>query len=54
MNNYKTGRKILLGQDDNALVLLFAINALMFVMLNFVKIIYFLSDTPSISSTGRS
>jgi membrane associated rhomboid family serine protease len=46
MNNYKTGRKILLGQDDNALVLLFAINALMFVMLNFVKIIYFLSDTP--------
>jgi membrane associated rhomboid family serine protease len=46
MNTYKTGRKILLGQDNNALVLLFAVNTLLFVMLNFVKIIYFLSDTP--------
>jgi membrane associated rhomboid family serine protease len=43
---YKTNRKILLGQDNNALVLLFAVNALIFVMLNFLKIIYYLSDTP--------
>ena len=43
---YKTNKKILLGQDNNALVLLFAVNTLVFVMLNFVKIIYFLSDTP--------
>ncbi|MCW3086617.1 MAG: hypothetical protein JWQ78_3 [Sediminibacterium sp.] len=44
--SYKTGRKILLGQDNNALVLLFAINALVFVLLNFLKIVYYLSDTP--------
>jgi len=42
----KTNRKILLGQDNNALVLLFAINALVFVLINFLKIIYFLSDIP--------
>lgn len=42
MNN----RKILLGQDNNALVLLFAVNALVFVLINFVKIIYYLSDIP--------
>jgi membrane associated rhomboid family serine protease len=44
--SYKTNRKILLGQDNNALVLLFAVNALVFVLINFVKIVYFLSDTP--------
>lgn len=43
---FKTNRKILLGQDNNALVLLFAANALVFVMLNFLRIIYFLSDIP--------
>lgn len=43
---YKTNRKILLGADNNALVLLFAINALVFVLINFLKIVYFLSDTP--------
>lgn len=44
--SYKTNRKILLGQDNNALVLLFAINTLIFVLINFLKIIYFLSDIP--------
>lgn len=39
-------RRILLGQDNNALVLLFAANALVFVLINFLKIIYFLSDVP--------
>ncbi|GAC1438682.1 MAG: rhomboid family intramembrane serine protease [Sediminibacterium sp.] len=43
---YTTNRTILLGEDNNALVLLFAINALVFVLINFVKIIYFLSDIP--------
>ena len=44
--SYKTNRKILLGQDNNALVLLFAVNALVFLLINFVKIIYYLSDIP--------
>ena len=44
--SYKTNRKILLGQDNNGLVLLFAVNALVFVLINFVKVIYFLSDIP--------
>lgn len=43
---YKTNRSILLGQDNNALVLLFAVNALVFVILNFLKVIYYLSDIP--------
>jgi membrane associated rhomboid family serine protease len=46
MQPYKTNRNILLGQDNNALVLLFAVNALVFVTINFVKIIYYLSDIP--------
>lgn len=44
--SYKTGRKILLGQDNNALVFLFAVNALVFLLINFVQIIYYLSDIP--------
>lgn len=36
----------MLGQDNNGLVLLFAINMLVFVLINFVKVIYFLSDIP--------
>lgn len=43
---YKTNRKILLGQDNNALVLLFAINTLMFVIINFIRVVYFLSEIP--------
>lgn len=41
---YKTNRSILLGQDNNALVYLVAINLLVFVLLGFIKIIYFLSE----------
>ncbi len=44
--SYSSPRKILLGQDNNALVILFAINALVFVLINFVKIVYYLSDIP--------
>lgn len=44
--SYKTNRGILLGQDNNALVLLFAVNALVFLLINFVQIIYYLSDIP--------
>lgn len=44
--SYKSPGKILLGQDNNALVILFAINALVFVLINMIKIIYFLSDIP--------
>lgn len=42
----KSNRGILLGQDNNALVYLVAINLLMFVMLTFIKIIYYLSEIP--------
>ncbi|MEO8174031.1 MAG: rhomboid family intramembrane serine protease [Sediminibacterium sp.] len=44
--SYKTNRNILLGQDNNALVLLFAVNGLLFIILGFLKIIYQLSDIP--------
>lgn len=43
-NNNK--RKILLGQDNNALVFLFAVNMLMFVIVTFIKVVYYLTDTP--------
>lgn len=43
---YKTNRSILLGQDNNALVYLVAINLLVFVILTFIKIIYYLSEIP--------
>jgi len=39
----KTSR-ILLGQDNNSLVMLFAINALVFVILKFIYVIYQMSD----------
>jgi membrane associated rhomboid family serine protease len=42
----KSNRGILLGQDNNSLVYLVAINLLMFVMLTFIKIIYYLSEIP--------
>lgn len=45
-SSYPSNRSILLGQDNNALVLLFAINTLMFVIVHFIKIVYYLSDTP--------
>ena len=42
VREYQSGRKPLLGQDNNALVMLIAINALIFVALNFLLIVYFL------------
>lgn len=47
---YKTGKTPLLGQSNNALVMLIAINALIFVLLNFLKVIYFLSYADNISA----
>lgn len=44
--SYKSARKILLGEDNNALVMLFAINALVFLLINFIKIIYYLTNAP--------
>lgn len=40
---YKTGKSPLLGQSNNTLVLLVVVNALIFVLLTFLKITYFLS-----------
>ena len=42
----KSTRNILLGQDNNALVFLFAVNSLVFLLINFIRVIYFLSDIP--------
>lgn len=45
--SYKSSsRKILLGQDNNSLVFLFAVNMLMFVIVHFIKVVYFLSEIP--------
>ena len=40
----KSRNKVFLGQDNNALVLLFAINALLFVILKFLFVIYQMTD----------
>jgi len=40
----KKTSKIFLGQDNNSLVMLFAINALMFVILKFIYVIYQMAD----------
>jgi len=50
IKEYHTKRQPLLGQSNNALVYLFAINALIFVLLNFLKIVYFLSYTDNITA----
>lgn len=47
---YKTGKTPILGQSNNALVMLIAVNALIFVLLNFLKVIYFLSYADNISA----
>mgnify|MGYP000337786832 CR=1 FL=1 len=39
-------QKPLLGADNNALVALLAINLVAYVMLGFLKVIYFLDGTP--------
>jgi membrane associated rhomboid family serine protease len=41
-----SNRKMLLGEDSNALVFLFAVNMLIFVLISFLKTVYFLTDTP--------
>ncbi|SJZ68041.1 rhomboid family intramembrane serine protease [Sediminibacterium ginsengisoli] len=43
---YKRNRKVLLGQDNNSLVTLFAINSLVFVSLLFIKVAYDLTSAP--------
>lgn len=45
-SSYKKRSKILLGQDNNSLVLLFAANMLIFVALHILSMIYQLSDIP--------
>src|ERR1700740_3593700 len=42
-NHYKR-KKILLGQDDNALVWLIVINAVIFVALGLIRVVYLLSE----------
>ncbi len=39
-------RSLLLGNDGNTLVILIALNLIMFVLINFIKISYFLSGVP--------
>ncbi len=46
MSDYKQRRIPLLGQDSNALTWLIIINATVFIILNFLKIVYSLSDIP--------
>lgn len=46
MSDYKQRRIPLLGQDSNALTWLIIINATIFIILNFLKIVYSLSDIP--------
>jgi membrane associated rhomboid family serine protease len=38
-------RKLMLGQDGNALFLLLTINAIIFVLLKFVKVVYLMTDS---------
>ncbi len=40
----KSSRKVLLGQDNNALVMLFAINGLLFVIFKFIFVVYQMAD----------
>jgi membrane associated rhomboid family serine protease len=41
-----SNRKMLLGEDSNALVFLFAVNMIIFVLISFLKTVYYLTDTP--------
>lgn len=43
---FMSNRKMLLGEDSNALVFLFAVNMLIFVLISFLNTVYFLTDTP--------
>jgi membrane associated rhomboid family serine protease len=46
IDSYKSPKRILLGQDNNNLVLLFAVNTLLFLIFASIKVFYFLTDTP--------
>jgi membrane associated rhomboid family serine protease len=48
VREYNSPKKILLGQSDNALVMLVAVNAIVFVALHFIQVAYYLSynDAP--------
>lgn len=43
---FMSNRKMLLGEDSNALVFLFAVNMTIFVLISFLKTVYYLTDTP--------
>jgi membrane associated rhomboid family serine protease len=45
-HRFMSNRKMLLGEDSNALVFLFALNMLIFTIINFIKIVYYLTDAP--------
>ncbi|MEN9350056.1 MAG: hypothetical protein RL372_1034 [Bacteroidota bacterium] len=45
-HRFMSNRKMLLGEDSNALVFLFAVNMLIFTIINFIKIVYYLTDAP--------
>jgi membrane associated rhomboid family serine protease len=45
-HRFMSHRKMLLGEDSNALVFLFAVNMLIFILINFIKIVYYLTDAP--------
>ena len=44
--SFMSNRKMLLGEDSNALVFLFAVNMIIFVLISFLKTVYYLTDTP--------
>ncbi len=46
IKNYSNKRIPLLGQDNNALTWLIILNGTVFILLNFIKIVYFFSDVP--------
>ncbi|HEX3025226.1 MAG TPA: rhomboid family intramembrane serine protease [Chitinophagaceae bacterium] len=52
VREYKPGRSPLLGQSNNSLVMLIAVNAIIFVALNFLKIVYFLSYDDNITAAS--
>lgn len=52
VREYKTGKSPLLGQSNNALMLLIASNALVFILLNFLKIVYFISYSDNSVAEG--
>lgn len=50
VSEYNTKRSPLLGESNNALVMLIIINAIVFVVLNFLKIVYFLSYDSNVTA----